>query len=253
MFTLVGFYDATQHDALAAVNGMADPHVRVSGDDIYVPSLNKLLGVFAGGISMIECRLQSPSLRRMVNQRITPVYPEALPCGSWYGAGAHFHKLMPRVLDFAEALNAFAKNAGGNDEYVFVWLMDKLDSLPAGELVTIESTLSVTDVVGAWVNGALTFTQTLPAGRYAVAGMRITGGSPVAARLVFPDTSPRPGCMGSQHYYELDIPETRYGNLGSWGEFEHDAPPTCDVAGKGAGALVHYVYLDLVQVRAGRR
>ena len=253
MFTLVGFYDCTQHDALAEVDGIADPHVRVQGNDIYVPSLNKLLGVFAGGANLTDVRLQSPSLRRLVNQRISPVHPEPLPVGSYHGIRAHFWKVSPRTLDIAEALNVFAINAGATDEYIFVWLMDKLEPLPAGSIVTIEGSATITDVEGAWVNGAIVFNQTLPAGRYAVAGMRAQGGQTVAGRLVFPDTSPRPGCMGRAHYYELDLPETRYGGLGSWGEFEHDAPPTVDAIGNAGGEQTHTICLDLVQVRAGRR
>jgi hypothetical protein len=253
MFTLIGFYDASSHSALAAIAGIADPHVRVSGNDIYVPNMNKLLGVFAGGADLMEVRLQSPSLRRMVNQRIMPVYPEALPAGSWYGERGHFWKVNPRTLDIAEALNAFCLNGAASAEYVFVWLMDTLAPLPTGEMVTIEATMTVTGVVGTWVNGAITFTQTLPAGRYAVAGMRIYTTATVAARLVFPDTSARPGCMARPNYYAQDLPETRYGGLGNWGEFEHDAPPTVDVLTNVGASFEHDLVLDLVQVRAGRR
>ncbi|GAI92334.1 unnamed protein product, partial [marine sediment metagenome] len=97
------------------------------------------------------------------------------------------------------------------------------------------------------------FAQTLPAGRYAVVGMRAQLQENVASRLVFPDTSPRPGVMGRSRYYELDLPEMRYGGLGNWGEFEHDAPPTIDILATAATELPHYIILDLIQVRAGRR
>lgn len=253
MFTLVGYYDATQHDALAAIAGIADPHVRVQGNDIYVPSLNKMLGVFAGGATLTDCRMQSPSLRRMVNQRVEHVYPEPMPPGSWYGAIAHIYKERPRTLDIAEALNAFVINVAATVEYVFVWLMDKLEPLPAGEIVSLEGEAVRTDVIGSWVNGALVFTQTLPSGRYAVVGMRARHDQCVAARLVFPDTSPRPGCIGVPKFYTPTIPEFRYGGLGSWGEFEHDAPPTIDTLGAAAAEHTHFIQLDLIQIRAGRR
>ncbi|MBA7617771.1 hypothetical protein ES703_25089 [subsurface metagenome] len=252
MFTMVGYYDATSHAALAAIAAIADPHVRVSGNDIYVPALNKILGVFAGGADLTDCRLQSPSLRRLVNQRIEHVYPEALPPGSWYGQTAHIWKERGRTLDVAESLNAFCINAGSTAEYVFIWLMDKLEALPAGEIVTIEATATRTDVAANWVNGALTLSQTLPAGRYAIVGMRAVSTATVAARLVFPDFSPRPGVIGSQAYYTPSIPDFRYGGLGSWGEFEHDAPPTVDTIANVSASVPHIVQLDLIQVRAGR-
>ena len=253
MFTLVGYYDATEHTALAEVDAIADPHIRVSGNDIYVPSWNKILAVFAGGADMTDCRLQSPSLRRMANQRIEFVYPEAFPAANWMSSFAHIWKERARTLDIAEALNAFCINGGTTDEYVFVWLMDKLEALPAGEIFSIEGEVSLTSVEGAWVNGAITFTQTLPAGRYALVGMRAQDGAGVAARCVFPDISPRPGVIASQHYYEPGIPDFRYGGLGSWGEFEHDAPPSIDVIRNAALTITTYVIFDLIQVRAGRR
>ncbi len=253
MFTLVGYYDTTDHAALTAIAGIADPHIRVSDNDIYVPALNKILGVFAGGAALSDVRLQSPSLRRMVNQRISPVYPEPLPAGSWYGDRGHFWKERARTLDIAEALNAFCINAAASAEYVFVWLMDKLEAIPAGEIVSLEGTVTVLGVVGSWVNAALVFGQTLPAGRYAIVGMRAGEGECVAARLVFPDTSPRPGCMGSKFFFCHDLLGTRYGGLGSWGEFEHDAPPSVDILANVATTPAHPVTLDLIQVRAGRK
>ena len=253
MFTMVGYYDATAHAALAAIAAIADPHVRVSDNDIYVPALNKMLGVFAGGADITECRMQSPSLRRLVNQRIEFVYPEPMPPANWMSLGVHLWMERARTLDIAEALNAFCLNLGNTAEFVFVWLMDKLEALPAGEIASIEGIVTVTDVVANWVNGAITFTQTLPAGRYALCGMRMRGGEGVAARCVFPDISPRPGVIGTPHYYEPGIAAFRYGVLGNWGEFEHDAPPSIDILGSLAGEYTHDIVMDLIQVRAGRR
>ena len=255
MFTLVGFYDATQHNTLAAVDAIPDPHIRVSGDDIYVPMWNKVMAVVAEGQNIAQCRLQSPSLRRLANQRIVPVNATVTPVTADRMRYFQDFKEHPRTLDIAEALNVFAVNGGATDEFILVWLMDAMAPLPAGEIFTIESTViaAVTLVLGEWVNGAMTFTQTLPAGRYAVVGMRPEDGYVHAARLVFPDVSHRPGSPGTSNgtYYNKDL--FRYGRLGSWGEFEHDAPPSVDFLANTAGARSPEVYFDLIQVRAGRR
>jgi len=253
VFTLVGFYDATTHASLAEVDAIPDPHVRVTGNDIYVPMWNKILAVFAGGSHMLECRLQSPSLRRMANQRIAHVYPQAMPADDWMYLPMHIYKERPRTLDIAEALNAFCICTGDEDEYVLVWLHDKLEPLPPGEIFTIEATMSFAATNYLWVNGAITFAQTLPAGRYALVGMRCMGPHAVAARCVFPDISPRPGVLGNEHYYTPSVPEFREGRLGSWGEFEHDAPPTIDVLSDSTAAITPDIQFDLIQVRAGRR
>lgn len=253
MFTLVGFYDATAHIALAEVDAIADPHVRVSVNDIYVPIWNKLMAAIALGQNISECRLQSPSLRRLANQRIAPVLASVSPTNVNVNSWLHDFKESPRTLDMAEALNAFCINGGVTDEFVLVWLMDKLESLPAGELFTVQATASVTGIVGQWVNAAITFTQTLPAGRYAIVGMRAEDTSLLAARLVYPDIGARPGCYASYDTGIDNINLFRYGKLGSWGEFEHDAPPTVDFLAQTAGAITPEVIFDLVQVRVGRR
>ena len=263
MFTLVGFYDAEAHAALAAVDAISDPHVRISGDDIYVPDLNKIMGALACGEDMTQCRLQSPSLRRMANQRIAPVGKQAMPLVRSLAAADdvgddanllyHDFKVNPRTLDIAEALNAYAANGGATAEWILIWLMDKLESLPSGIMFSIEATTNPTGVLGAWVNDALTFSQTLPAGRYAVVGMRVEDTAVVAARLVFVGHPWRPGVIGSSGTDIGDILAFRFGGMGSWGEFEHDAPPTVDTLANANGAVTPEVILDLIQVRAGRR
>jgi len=253
MFTMVGYYDASAHAALAAIAAIADPHVRVSGNDIYIPMWNKMLAVFAGGQDLEQTRMQSPSLRRMANQRIEHIYHQPLPPNDWMAQPLHIWKERTRTLDIAEALNAYCLQAGGGAEWVFVWLMDKLEPLPPGEIFCIEGVVSITSVTATWVNGAITFGQTLPAGRYALVGMRCMEPITVAARCVFPDISARPGCMGSGTLYTPTIPEFRYGALGSWGEFEHDAPPSIDCLCNSAAAITPDIHMDLIQVRAGRK
>jgi len=272
MFTLVGYYDAVAHPTLAPVTAIPDPHVRVSGNDIYVPEWNKILGVLASGDDMTECRLQSPSLRRLANQRVTPVGNYALPltiASQYVNEGGtatytiyskdvdpdvYFNNLLerPRTLDIAEALNAYAVNGSATAEWILVWLFDTIEALPPGEIISVEATSSVTLVVGEWVNGALTFTQTLPAGRYAVVGMRAQHSNLVAARFVFVGLPHRPGVLGVAGPGYPEIPLFRFGHLGNWGEFEHDSPPTVDFLGSTAGSVTLDVYLDLIQVRAGR-
>ena len=255
MFTLVGFFDKTTHADLAAVDAIPDPHIRVSGDDIYVPMWNKIMAVEATGAGIAQCRLQSPSLRRLANQRIVPVNATVSPPTADRMRYFQDFKEHPRTLDIAEALNAYAVNGADTWEFILVWLMDKIEPIPAGEMFSIESTViaAVTFIEGAWVNGAMTFTQTLPAGRYAIVGMRPEDGNLHAARLVFPDVSHRPGALATTDgtYYNKDL--FRYGRLGSWGEFEHDAAPSVDFLGNTAGARSPEVYFDLIQVRAGRR
>ncbi len=253
MFTMVSYHDTTQHDDLAAIAATPDPHIRVSGNDIYVPMWNKMAMVWCGGTNLSDLRMQSPSLRRLANQRITTIMSTDPPNAGWQSIKINDFHERPRTLDIAEALNAFCANSMPADEYVLVWLMDALAPLPAGEIFSIEGDVTVVCVKAQWVNAALTFTQTLPAGRYALVGMRSVDTEVVAVRCVFPDISVRPGCVSSYNHGQPSNPIFRQGALGNWGEFEHDAPPSMDVLGSSAGEKTPEITMDLIQTRAGRR
>jgi len=253
MFTMIAYRDATAHAALAALDAVPDPHVRVGTEVINVPELNKMIGAFCGGTTVTEGRIESPSLRRLANQRLgaccTVLLPPATESPDYY-----FHNWTknPRTLDVAEGLEFHAVGPGTTYATGLIWLADALAPAPSGEMFTVEATASVTGIILAWVNGALTFSQTLPAGRYAVVGMRATHTNCDAARLVFVGSSWRPGCVGTEATDRPDIPIFRNGGLGSWGEFEHDSPPTIDLLSQAAAATAPDVTLDLIQVRSGR-
>lgn len=99
--------------------------------------------------------------------------------------------------------------------------------------------------------GALTFSQTLPVGRYQIVGMNVVCASSVFARLVFPGgTSFRPGVVTNVSYGNLILGDPfRYGRLGSYGEFEFNVPPAVEIMGTAAGAQTATVILDVVKVR----
>jgi hypothetical protein len=106
-------------------------------------------------------------------------------------------------------------------------------------------------VKGAWVNGAITFLQTLSAGRYAIVGMRAQASNAVAARLVFQEVSHRPGVLAVAADGYPDIKALRYGGFGVFGEFEHDVPPTVDILANASAPVSLELNFDLIQVRAG--
>ena len=70
-FTLVGYTESQDtSNALTAVAALADPHVTINGDDIIIPELNQLLGIYASGTTITRAQLRSPSLRRVVNLEV---------------------------------------------------------------------------------------------------------------------------------------------------------------------------------------
>jgi hypothetical protein len=67
----------------------------------------------------------------------------------------------------------------------------------------------------------------------------------IAARFVFVGGTYRPGLIGFASSGVQDYDKFRGGNLGIWGEFRHNAPPTVDFLAN-AGDTAETLELDLV-------
>lgn len=245
MFTLIGYSESQDTSGvLANLAALTDQHVTVNGDDILVPPLNKVIGYHAIGVNFTQGQLSSPSLRRRTLIDIEPgdVGTEPTSALLW-----HDRFDSPIQLITNEALNFLAAEdaAGASRVTGLVWLGDG-ENLPiGGDFFTVRATNGSTLTANAWTIGALTFTQTLPAGRYQVVGMRAQSAGLIAARLVFVGGFWRPGCIGTDADGDLDNPRFRYGNGGLWGEFMHNTPPQVEFLSSSADTS-QVVHLDLI-------
>ena len=252
MFTLIG-YSASQDTSgtLTTTAALADPHVRVSGNDVSIPAdLPFISGVYAIGATMTRAALVSPSIRRRYPFEVFPVDASATPTDPW-----HFHDVSQSViqLDVDESLNfQFAESGAGAQRGTgLVWLSDGPISPDAnGEFFTIRATGTTTLSAYAWTNCPLTFNDTLPAGTYEIVGMHAISTGAIAARLVIPQFAYRPGviCSTSANVYSAE--KFRYGNYGVFGSFSHMTPPTVDFLSSSADTS-QTVYLDL-RMTSGR-
>lgn len=247
MFTLVGWSkSAINNPGLVQLSAIPDPHIRVVSNDVIVPALNQIMGIYAIGTTLTNAQLQSPTLRRTVNIDIAPV------------EGASVPPTVPKFINNTkalihlttdEALDAFVTDtaAGAEQDTVLVWLTDGNFNLPAGDIFTVKATASTTLVAFSWTNGSLTFTQALPAGRYSVVGMRAASAGLIAARLVFVGYQWRPGPIGFASQVLQDTQFFRWGYLGTWGDFAHNTPPTVDFFSSSADTSEN-IFLDLVKI-----
>jgi len=257
-FTLVAFSESQDTGPnFAAVAAVPDPHVFVSGDDIRLPDAMRFIAGYAALINDLtvvpQARLTSPSLRSVFNQDIGPITN-----GAVFSTDPNIvmHPLNPLPLIGAEALNfeVIADPAAGTPlSSALVWLSDGPLAPATGEIHTIRATAAHAGLALGWGNGALTFAQTLPVGRYQVVGMRYNNNAvgattALAARLVFPGGIWRPGTYASNLHatYDAHAGIFRHGRLGVWGEFHTNAPPTLDVF--GSTIATHQVLLDLIRV-----
>ncbi len=248
-YTIIGYSDTATGATIENVSALADPHVRVSGDDIVVPELNKVIGVYVLASSHSQARLSSPSLRKLIEPDIEPfdLVNPPLPTDN---LPIYDLRERPYTLDVSESLNfQTVASAAGHRSYGIILLSDgKLGPIPSGQITTIRATNTTTLVANVWKNGALTFAQTLPAGRYAIVGMRAQSTTLIAARLVFTGYSWRPGVIGCATD-AIDLPAMfRMGGLGVFGEFEHNTPPSVDFLAS-AGDTSQVVHLDIIKIR----
>jgi hypothetical protein len=253
MIHTIAFYESVdQAGAYVALNGVADPRVRVVGDDIQVPTLNQVIAVAVGieDVAANRARLVAPSLRELANFQLVP--SNSATAGAVEPGSPHRIvdlRANPLALIPGEQLNleSLANPAAAQIQWGVVWLADTVPAPATGRMFTVRATSATAAVAGTWTNAALTFDEDLPRGRYAVVGLFPISAGMIAARLNFVGGGYTPGVLGSDLAQDLQHPMFRYGGLGVLGEFEDIEPPTIDVLAVSADATQEF-FLDLIQL-----
>jgi hypothetical protein len=249
VFHLSAYYQSIDPGgALLAINAVREETLFTNGVDLRIPTqLPNIIGAIGMGndASFTRAQIQSPSLRILANLDVEPIVA-ALVLGS--PPEQSFWPATPVELTPDEAMNfaVLSDPAAPAGHYGLVFLSDGAQSPIEGRIFSVRCTATITQVVGTWVNGNLTFSQTLPAGRYQVVGMRARSTNMVAARLVFPEQVARPGVLAVNAVADLDPYWTRFGRMGVFGEFPHTNPPTVDVL--GVTDTTEIFMLDLIRV-----
>ena len=251
MFTLVGFQKSMTAvaDVAQALTAIADQHITVNGNDVYVPALNKLIAEYAARTNTCYgAQLQSPSLRRQALLDLPIIQQGIQPSGN---ESFQPHYQSPITLDINEQLEAWLTDSGTSAivSTVLAWLAD--DSLKPvnGAMISIGFQATITAIIGSWVNGALTFNQKLPVGKYQIVGAscKTASGAGIAFRFVIPGYQWRPGALCENNLGAKPYVEQLYGGMGVWGEFDTNTPPTLDILNSAAGSQAFRGYMNLIK------
>lgn len=216
--------------------------------------LNYIHSVFGIGAHLCRLRLQSP--------RFAPwPYPDLAP----QNRGTAFESpvrsfdfsYQPFPLNPTDEMDIYAsQNSGGSEtEYAAIQFTDNVKiPCPQGQTFTVHATASVTLTAGALTPVQPVFDYALPAGTYAVVGMRAFSATGVFFQLL-PAMGPvwRPGGTCVQAYDGLDPVGQRlfsYGginawNWGVWLTFRQNVPPQINHFATSADTAEEYWY-DLV-------
>lgn len=232
---------------LTALNGVTDPTVTVKGAYIYLPSLSQIAGIYAIGAGMTGAQLQAPSLRSFINLDIAPLDNNALPSNPIV---FDYRAESPIQLQPQEGLSALTTTAvpgSARQNSVIVTLSDGAVAPVSGQIYTIKFT--ATGVTGdyAWNNVPITLSQTLPVGKYTCVGGRLEGAGLIAFRFYPVGAAFRPGFIGMQTSYDIDIPQQRFGGRGALFDFDELTPPTVDIFGASLNGVALTGYIDLVK------
>ena len=238
--------DLAQDASNVALGAITDQAVNISNGRyqfIQDVQIKAALGLIADGTNL---RINTPSLRRITLPSIAPIQAAVAP--SDWPPIIYYDEYGPIIEKTEElSLEASRGGAGAGDAFAFLWCQYAKRMAPPGAIYTLRATSTITVAEGAWAAGNITLDQTLPAGRYAVVGMAAYGTNLLAARLIFPNQTPRPGVVAQQAAGQWNDDMMRMGRFGLFGEFVSYAQPMLECIGSGANTA-QTVFLDVVKV-----
>lgn len=252
---LAGFFeDLNNGGAFVNIAAIQDPRLFTQGDDLRVPSLNRVSDAWAStdDSSTATVRLTTPTL--VARSRFT-----FEPLNATDGAdGVNNNPVSivnmsqnPLTLapDEIAQCDILSTPGAAYQQYLFMNFTDGPASpLTAGEIFTVRGTHTNTMVIGQWTDASITLDDNLSPGNYAIVGMRFESATARAARVVFRTGEQwYPGVPGVNDEDHKADPIYRYGRLGTWGTFPFTQIPLVQAV-CGAGDTAGTVWWDLIRI-----
>ncbi len=247
MFHTAAYYtnDLASGAANVALGRVTDQLLSSFNNGYQIPFDGRLLAFYYGNVSATDVRLNSPTFRRMFLPHPSPISLTALPADNapvvkFPGGG------LPLLQSEELAVEGSRAVAAAADAYALIWISRGPITPVNGLAFTIRATATVTVAEGAWASGAVTLSETLPAGNYDVVGMRVVGTNILAGRLIIPGQDLRPGVLADQAEGEFQLPHFRDGNFGRFGTIPSFQNVQVEFFGAGA-STAQTVYIDLIK------
>lgn len=250
MWTLIGFNEnASAASAYVNLHAAYDQTVHVVDDVLYVPDpFINLVACCAVGKDIVRAKLESPSLRRIGVMMIEPKSNYDYAAFRQYPV-VRDSRESPIALHAGEGLEGFVYTGRAPDEFaaIGVYLSDGPITPVRGEIYTVRATFaSLTPEEYKWINGELTFEETLPVGRYQVVGASCWHYKGLLFRLVPVGAPNRPGGICGIEEGNIEPAIQRMGEMGVWCEFHSLNPPSLDILAESVTASTGSVELDLI-------
>lgn len=245
-------------DAAAAFTALAprtDQRLQVTANRLRVPVLNNVVAIAGGADAVVapRIRLFSPSIEELARYELAEINTNNA-AAAVYGSPARIVDLrrspLPLTVDEDLQVELYNNPAVAQLQFAHVWLADgPITPVDNVRETTVRATAAITAVANEWTVGALTLDDDLPAGEYAVIGLRVQSATIQLGRLNFvgSDALWRPGVPGSVLVSDLSPAMFRHGGMGVFGTFRTTSLPQLEILCNAADTA-QVVYLDLVRV-----
>lgn len=243
VFHIVAFRKQNLGTTESVIPPVRDETIMYDDEGIMVPTLNKVLWLYAQGAGLASVRLDSPSLRDIGLEDVPtfnigdsfPVVEVINEAGSNTRViepcyGICDYGASPLTLTSTEKL--IVKGQGttaGADTIVVLCLGDSLPTPVSGNIRTIKATVNVTTTPYEWSSGTLTLTQSLKSGTYDLVGLIVPDPRVITARVIFPGAGWRPGILGTTFTTSELLNKYLFGNFGVYGSFTHIQLPQLEL------------------------
>lgn len=247
---------ATNVDLLAAT----DTELSQRNNHYVLTERYRLLAAAAVGASVTRGRYQVPRWNAIGEATIfnanRALQPPSNPQWDHY---LHYPPEIPQNEEFQVQLSNNLGAATEQENVVLQLIPDTWSqNLERGDYAfPVRATFTVTPTLNAWSGGqALTFSQSLRGGTYAVLGCVVQGTNAVAYRIIFPRNKLylgrrlRPGGLTQNALGDAvsNMPGAQPMSWGTLGYFASNELPTIEVFGTLAGAITYQVFLWLAHL-----
>ena len=231
----------------AAVTAVTDGvFSRASDTGLYVPAGMKLVAAYGQlPFTNSRMRINAPSMLKVG-------YPQIVPMGALAGDDdPNFQVLLDRPINFPNnevvGVDAIAASGASQRAFSLLFFAKDIAPLPPGDAFWIRGEASTSTTANAWTTLDLNWDVTLPEGTWAIIGFVHVCSTGVAARLVFPGSSYRPGTLTVGTTSERTHAAFLEGKFGVFGQFAAFAPPSVEAL-TSAAATDHQVFIRVVRV-----
>lgn len=225
---------------LAAIN---DGILTRLNNHLIVPTQADILWVYGGGVGLSRARINTPKFRLIGLPSVVPVNNALIPPSPPNIYDGRIFPLRVNPVDEV-AIEVTTDGTAGAAQFVGLQFAFAKQAIQPGPIYRLRASAAITAAAGTWVNGTMTMDQTLPSGRYAVVGLDVVGANLMFARLIFPGSSFRPGCLCRDVNSSFKANLFEPGEQGVLGEFDSINLPNLEICSHGANTA-QQVYLDL--------